>query len=152
DQRDFEFARKYGLQGRVVISGGPQSTASWEELSQAYEGEGALVDSGEFTGMDSAAGRNEITEYLERLGRGGHVTSYRLRDWLISRQRYWGAPIPIIYCPKCGAVPVPESDLPVELPEDVEIDIDPDEALGLDTWGKEWEADTRDERLAEPIP
>jgi leucyl-tRNA synthetase len=120
DQRDFEFAKKYGLPGRVVISaeGVP---SSWDDLAQAYEGEGVMVNSGQFTGTDSAAGRGAIADHLRGQGRGGGVTSYRLRDWLISRQRYWGAPIPIVHCEGCGVVPVPESDLPVVLPENVEF-------------------------------
>lgn len=120
DQRDFEFARKYGLTGRVVIAGDDRPT-EWEGLTEAYEGEGTLVNSGDFDGIDSMAGRDAIAGYLKSTGSGGAAVSYRLRDWLISRQRYWGAPIPMVHCSSCGVVPVPESELPVELPEDVEF-------------------------------
>ena len=122
DQRDFEFAKKYGLPIRVVIKPAEaQQTPSVEELSQAFEEDGVLVDSGEFSSMDSAAARNAITEALGKRGLGELSVQHRLRDWGISRQRYWGAPIPIIYCQKCGVVPVSEQDLPVVLPLDVEL-------------------------------
>jgi leucyl-tRNA synthetase len=90
-------------------------------MGEAYEGEGVLVNSGAFTGMASQQAREAITEFLEREGIGTRAVNYRLRDWGISRQRYWGNPIPIIYCKKCGTVPVPYEDLPVILPQDVEI-------------------------------
>lgn len=120
DQRDFDFAKKYGIPGRVVISseGVPDD---WSALTEAYEGEGVMVNSGDFNGTDSAAGRAAVADRLRERGWGGPGTSYRLRDWLISRQRYWGAPIPMIHCPSCGVLPVPEADLPVKLPEDVEF-------------------------------
>jgi leucyl-tRNA synthetase len=120
DQRDFEFARKYNLPGRVVIAG-QDTPIDWDALTEAYEGEGVLVNSGVFDGTDSLAARDVIADSLRDQGRGGRAISYRLRDWLISRQRYWGAPIPMIHCPSCGIVPVRESDLPVELPYDVEF-------------------------------
>jgi leucyl-tRNA synthetase len=120
DQRDFEFARKYDLPVKVVIS--PQDAASApvaEELSAAFEEDGILVDSGRFSGMPSAAAREAITAALADQGLGARQVHHRLRDWGISRQRYWGAPIPIVYCASCGAVPVPEADLPVRLPLDL---------------------------------
>jgi leucyl-tRNA synthetase len=120
DQRDFEFARQYGLPGRVVIAG-DGVPAEWADLEEAYEGEGPMINSGDFDGTDSAAGRRAVADMLARAGQGGQTVSYRLRDWLISRQRYWGAPIPMIRCGKCGVVPVPEQDLPVLLPDDVEF-------------------------------
>ncbi len=120
DQRDFEFARKYDIPGRVVIAA-EGVAPRWEELSQAYEGEGVMVSSGDFTGMESSHGKDAVADALEKQGRGGRATSYRLRDWLISRQRYWGAPIPMIHCDSCGVVPVAEGELPVELPDDVEF-------------------------------
>ena len=120
DQRDFEFAKKYGLALIVVIQ--PQDqTLDAETITEAYEGEGFLVNSGQFTGMDSVKARESIAKHLEEKGLGGKRVTYRLRDWGISRQRYWGAPIPIIYCEKCGALPVPEKDLPVVLPFNVEV-------------------------------
>ena len=120
DQRDFEFAKKYGLRLIVVVQ--PEGEALDEQaMTEAYEGEGFLVNSGQFNGMDSVKGRETIAQHLEEKGMGGKRITYRLRDWGISRQRYWGAPIPIIYCEKCGTVPVPEKDLPVVLPSNVEV-------------------------------
>ncbi|MGA2400453.1 MAG: leucine--tRNA ligase [Syntrophobacteraceae bacterium] len=122
DQRDFEFAKKYGLPIKVVIkSAEAEEVPPAEDLTHAFEPDGVLLDSGEFTGMDSATARNAITESLSKRGLGELTVQYRLRDWGISRQRYWGAPIPIIYCQKCGVVPVPEQDLPVVLPLEVEL-------------------------------
>ena len=135
DQRDFEFARKYDLpiipiilseddplypqlkdeQGRVV------TTVDWPE---AYAAEGILVQSGPYTGMiggKHSEGEAAIVAALEEMGRGKRTVEFRLRDWLISRQRYWGNPIPAIHCEKCGVVPVPEEDLPVRLPEDIDL-------------------------------
>ncbi len=120
DQRDFEFAKQYELPLIVVIQPEGQPLDA-KTMTEAYEGEGVLVNSGEFNGMESAKAREAIAKYLEEKGWGGKKISYRLRDWGISRQRYWGAPIPIIYCEKCGAVPVPEKDLPVVLPANVEV-------------------------------
>ncbi|MFW6055929.1 MAG: leucine--tRNA ligase, partial [Chloroflexota bacterium] len=118
DERDFEFARKFDLPIRTVIA-----PPDWngEELEEAYTGDGVLVNSGEFNGMPVDEGFKAICEKLEREGWGTVSVAYRIRDWLISRQRYWGAPIPIVYCDTCGAVPVPESDLPVLLPPDAEF-------------------------------
>ncbi len=118
DQRDFEFARKYGLPVRVVIS--PEDVElKGEELTEAFAAEGYLVNSGEFTGMPSQEAIGAVIRKVEELGIGQAQVNYRLRDWLISRQRYWGAPIPIVYCEHCGIVPVPVDQLPVLLPEDV---------------------------------
>ncbi len=118
DTRDFAFAKKYNLPIKVVIS-----PPGWqgEELTEAYVDEGTMVNSGHFNGTPNMKGIKAVTEYLEQKGWGTGKISYKLRDWLISRQRYWGAPIPIIYCDKCGIVPVPEKDLPVKLPEDAEF-------------------------------
>ena len=120
DQRDFDFAQKYGLEIIVVIC--PKDTPV-EQVAQteAYVDEGVLVNSGDFTGMESNAAKDAITDYFENHNLGRKAISYRIRDWGISRQRYWGAPIPIIHCDACGAVPVPEKDLPVVLPEDVDL-------------------------------
>lgn len=120
DERDFQFARKYDIPVRVVIQ--PEGEElSGKTMKEAYEGHGNMVNSGEFTGMKSDEGFKTINKFMEEKGIGGFSVNYRLRDWLISRQRYWGNPIPIIYCDRCGAVPVPEKDLPVVLPDDVEI-------------------------------
>ncbi|MBI2081148.1 MAG: leucine--tRNA ligase, partial [candidate division NC10 bacterium] len=120
DQRDFEFARKYRLPIRVVIQP-PGGTLDAAAMREAYVGEGTMVNSGPFTGVPSERGREQVIEDIERRGIGKRQVNYRIRDWLISRQRYWGTPIPIIYCDGCGMVPVPERDLPVLLPENVEI-------------------------------
>jgi leucyl-tRNA synthetase len=120
DQRDFEFARKYGLPMQVVIQ--PEGeTFDPATMTEAWEGPGMMVNSGGFDGLDNEAGKQKISEALEARGAGQRSVNYRLRDWLVSRQRYWGTPIPIIYCDGCGAVPVPEEDLPVELPVDIEF-------------------------------
>ncbi|MPZ98988.1 MAG: leucine--tRNA ligase [Dehalococcoidia bacterium] len=118
DQRDFEFAQERGLPVKAVIA-----PPEWDgqPLTQAYVDEGEMVNSGRFDGLPSAEGNRAVTEYLAEQGWGGSRIQYRLRDWLISRQRYWGAPIPILYCEQCGTVPVPEDQLPVELPYDVEF-------------------------------
>jgi len=120
DQRDFEFAKKFKIQIKVVIS--PEMfDLKPETMTRAYLEDGKLVNSEEFNGMNNRDAIFEISKKLEKLGRGGRTVNYKLRDWLISRQRYWGCPIPIIYCDKCGIVPVPEKDLPVLLPEDVKF-------------------------------
>jgi leucyl-tRNA synthetase len=113
DERDFEFAQKYDLPIREVIAPptGPQGV-----LREAYLGPGVLVSSGQFSGVESSAAFDRITEWLEAKGIGKRAIKYRLRDWLISRQRYWGAPIPVVYCPEHGIVPVPVDQLPVKLP------------------------------------
>nr|MDQ5811961.1 leucine--tRNA ligase [Actinomycetota bacterium] len=118
DERDLEFARKYGIEIRTVIA-----PPDWDgaELDEAYAGEGTMVNSGPFDGTPSEEGKERVTAWLEERGAGRAAVAYRLRDWLISRQRYWGTPIPIIYCDSCGTVPVPEEDLPVLLPEDAEF-------------------------------
>jgi leucyl-tRNA synthetase len=121
DQRDFEFAKEYGLAVRRVIAPDGEDPAPGEEMTEAFEDYGVLVNSGEYGGLPSAEARVRIAEDLEKKALGKRVINYRLRDWGISRQRYWGTPIPIIYCDGCGAVPVPEKDLPVILPEDVKL-------------------------------
>jgi leucyl-tRNA synthetase len=120
DQRDFEFARKYNLPIRVVINP-PGKELDPQKMEEAYEGEGVMVNSGPFSGLSSEEGKRKVINYVEERKIGKFKVSYRLRDWLISRQRYWGNPIPIIYCEKCGAVPVPEKDLPVILPLNVNV-------------------------------
>lgn len=117
DQRDFAFARKYGLPIRLVVLG-PGMDAS-APLQDAYTGPGQLVNSGQFSGMDWREAQEAMATFAQERGFGEKKVRYRLRDWLISRQRYWGTPIPAIYCQGCGVVPVPEKDLPVLLPTDV---------------------------------
>ena len=120
DQRDFEFAKKYNLPIKVVIQPKEHHLDS-KTMTQAYEGEGTLVNSGAFDGLWSVDAIEKITAHLNKKGIGGPTVSFKLKDWCLSRQRYWGAPIPIIYCEKCGTVPVSEKDLPVVLPQDVEF-------------------------------
>ncbi|MGM0454423.1 MAG: leucine--tRNA ligase, partial [Thermodesulfobacteriota bacterium] len=120
DQRDFEFAQKYGLEIIPVIK--PEDADIAEVArAEAYTGEGVMVHSGSFDGMANTDGKEALISYFEKHGIGKRAISYRLRDWGISRQRYWGAPVPMIHCDKCGTVPVPESELPVELPENVDL-------------------------------
>ncbi len=121
DQRDFYFAKKFGLPMVVVIQppGAPALRA--DAMTEAYVEDGILVNSGSFNGLSSGEAREAITKHLEENHLGQASVTYRLRDWGISRQRYWGAPIPILYCSHCGTVPVPEKDLPVLLPQDVKL-------------------------------
>jgi leucyl-tRNA synthetase len=120
DQRDFEFAKKYDLPLRVVIK--PQeSDLSEEQMTDAYVDDGVLVNSGLFNGMRNREAMDAIIEHLEKKAMGYKTVNYRLKDWGISRQRYWGAPIPIVHCPECGEVPVPEDQLPVVLPLDLDL-------------------------------
>jgi leucyl-tRNA synthetase len=125
DQRDFDFAKKYGLPIEVVIeksdSRSSARPSSGAEMAAAYEGEGELVNSSKFDGLKNTDAMSAIAEHMEAEGIGKRSIHFKLRDWLISRQRYWGAPIPMVYCPKCGVVSVPEKDLPVLLPEGVEF-------------------------------
>lgn len=120
DQRDFEFAKKYGLEIRVVVQPKGENLDG-NTMEEAYAGEGVLVNSDKFNGLDYKEGMTAITDWLNEKGRGKKTISYRLRDWGISRQRYWGTPIPVIHCPDCGVVPVPEADLPIRLPEDANL-------------------------------
>jgi leucyl-tRNA synthetase len=120
DQRDFEFAKKFDLPLIVVIQ--PHDRAlNVKTMTEAYTEEGVLVNSGLFDGMENLKAQDAIADHLVSLGRGKKTIQYRLRDWGISRQRYWGAPIPMVICENCGTVPVPEKDLPVILPADVEL-------------------------------
>jgi len=121
DQRDFEFAKKYGLPIKVVIAPDVNREISGNGLSEAYEDEGTLVDSGKFSGLKSDLARKEIIRFVQDEDIGKAVVNYKLRDWGISRQRYWGTPIPIVYCDACGIVAVPEKDLPVLLPENIMV-------------------------------
>ncbi len=115
DERDYEFARKYELPIIKVID--PTEDIDDDDLIDFYSGEGTLINSGDFNGISTSDAREQIVAWLEERGIGHSKVTYKMRDWLISRQRYWGAPIPIIHCPHCGEVPVPEEDLPVKLPD-----------------------------------
>ena len=119
DERDFEFAKKFNLPIRKVIL--QDGTKEEDELTEAYTEVGTMINSGQFNGLRSDEGIEKITDFLVEKGVGQRKVNYRLRDWLISRQRYWGTPIPVVYCDKCGEVPVPEDQLPVELPYDVDF-------------------------------
>ncbi|MFH1941583.1 MAG: leucine--tRNA ligase, partial [bacterium] len=132
DERDFEFAKKFDLPIREVISPNGKAHAS---LEAATIDPGIMIASGPFTGEPSESGIGKVIDYLEEKGWGGRRVHYKLRDWLISRQRYWGAPIPIVYCEGCGIVPIPEEDLPVLLPEKVEFKGTGESPL---TTNKEW--------------
>jgi leucyl-tRNA synthetase len=121
DERDWQFANKYKLPKRLVIQ--PEGgNLAIETMDGAYDGTGKMVNSGQFTGMDNEDGKIAVAKWLEIQGIGKRRINYRLRDWLVSRQRYWGAPIPMIYCPDCGVVPVPKDQLPVRLPENIRFD------------------------------
>jgi leucyl-tRNA synthetase len=121
DERDFDFAVKYQLPIKTVIA--PKSGNLPEKMNKAFTSvdDGVMINSGQFSGISASEGKIKVTQWLEEKGIGRKTVNYRLRDWLISRQRYWGAPIPIIYCDKCGTAPVPYKDLPVLLPEDAEF-------------------------------
>ena len=121
DQRDFEFAQKYDIPLRVVIQPPNEEPLSAGAMTAAYVEDGVLVNSGPFDGMNNREAIQKITEYLAEQGIGKATVNYRLRDWGISRQRYWGNPVPMIHCQDCGTVPVPYEDLPVVLPEDIEF-------------------------------
>ncbi len=116
DERDFEFAKKYKLEIKEVIKGG-------NNKKEAYTGKGNLINSGEFNGLDNETAKIKISAYIEKNKLGKRTVNYKIRDWMISRQRYWGTPIPVIYCDKCGVVPVKEKDLPVLLPEKVDFNV-----------------------------
>ena len=118
DQRDFEFAKKYDLPLKVVIQP-TDAVLDAALMEQAFTDVGVMVNSGQFDGMPSESAKEAIADYLQAEGQGAKTVNFRLRDWGISRQRYWGNPIPVIYCDICGVVPVPEKDLPVVLPKDV---------------------------------
>ncbi|MBT4334516.1 leucine--tRNA ligase [archaeon] len=118
DQRDYEFAKKYDIPIKIVISADGKRT----KLDRAFTEQGILFDSGEFSGLNSFQAKQNITKYLTSKKLGKKTKNFRIRDWLISRQRFWGTPIPIIYCEDCGPVAVPEKDLPVELPTNIKFD------------------------------
>lgn len=123
DTRDFAFAKKYNMPMKVVIAPENNTSLDASTMTEAYTEEGVLVDSGEFNGIKNTKAKKAITQWAVDKGFGEFKTQYRLRDWLISRQRYWGAPIPVVYCDKCGIQPVPENQLPVLLPKDVDFSV-----------------------------
>ncbi|MDP2943572.1 MAG: class I tRNA ligase family protein, partial [Candidatus Omnitrophota bacterium] len=120
DQRDFLFAEEHRLPMRVAISPKGEKLSA-DKMTEAYEGDGVQVNSAQFDGLPNDEAKAKIAEWMEKTGIGKKTVNWRLRDWLVSRQRYWGTPIPMIYCDKCGIVPVPEKDLPVVLPKKVEF-------------------------------
>ncbi|MDA0219696.1 MAG: leucine--tRNA ligase [Proteobacteria bacterium] len=122
DQRDLDFARKYGLAVFPVVIPEDTEAGSFKVADEAYKGEGRLGNSDFLDGMSVEQAKNEVADRLEAMGRGTRTINYRLRDWGVSRQRYWGCPIPVIHCQACGIVPVPDDQLPVELPQDVTFD------------------------------
>jgi len=121
DQRDFEFARKYGMQVIPVVRSLNEIPLDGDKMTESTEAEGIVCNSGQFDGLDTAVAIKEMGAWFEENKLGKVEVQFRLRDWLISRQRYWGTPIPMVYCDKCGIVPVPEDQLPVELPLDIEM-------------------------------
>ena len=123
DQRDLDFARKYGLEVTPVVLPAGEDPATFAVGTEAYTGDGRLYNSDFLNGLDTAAGKAAAIARIKELGAGEGTVTYRLRDWGVSRQRYWGAPIPVIHCEDCGIVPVPSADLPVTLPEDVTFDL-----------------------------
>lgn len=123
DTRDFAFAKKYNMPMKVVIAPENNTSLDASTMAEAYTEEGVLVNSGEFNGIKNTKAKKAITQWAVDKGFGEFKTQYRLRDWLISRQRYWGAPIPVVYCDKCGIQPVPENQLPVLLPKDVDFSV-----------------------------
>lgn len=123
DTRDFAFAKKYNMPMKVVIAPENNTSLDASTMTEAYTEEGVLVNSGDFNGIKNTKAKKAITQWAVDKGFGEFKTQYRLRDWLISRQRYWGAPIPVVYCDKCGIQPVPEDQLPVLLPKDVDFSV-----------------------------
>ncbi|MDD4871682.1 MAG: leucine--tRNA ligase [Kiritimatiellae bacterium] len=123
DQRDFDFAKEYGLSIKVVIQN-PAKPLDATTMQMAFIEDGIMVNSGPFNGRQNRDAMHDVIQYAKDHGFGDFTITFRIRDWLISRQRYWGAPIPIIHCPTCGAVPVPEKDLPVLLPDDVNFKVE----------------------------
>ena len=129
DPRDFDFARQNDLPVRVVVQP-PDQILDGDTMAESYVGPGSLVNSGPFDGTSVETSVKDVTDWLEEEGRGKHAKNFRIRDWLISRQRYWGTPIPIVFCDDCGEVPVPEDELPLELPDSSTVDFNSDSVEG----------------------
>ncbi|MBF0334216.1 MAG: leucine--tRNA ligase [Alphaproteobacteria bacterium] len=136
DQRDFEYARKYGLPITPVVAPPGMAAADVTVGTEPYVGDGALINSGWLDGMGVAQAKAAVIDRMEAEGKGGRAVNWRLRDWGVSRQRYWGCPIPIVHCEACGVVPVPAADLPVVLPEDVSFDQPGNPLAHHPTWSK----------------
>ena len=134
DQRDFEFATKYGLAITPVVIPADQDPKAFKLAGEAYDGPGRLANSEFLDGKSIEEAKNEVADRLQRIGKGERQIMYRLRDWGISRQRYWGCPIPVVHCEACGIVPVPAKDLPVKLPEDVSFDVPGNPLARHPTW------------------
>ena len=134
DQRDLDFARKYDCSVTPVVLPKGEDAVNFTIGTEAYTGPGTLINSGDWNGLDVEAGKKTAIAYLDSQGLGSAKTTYRLRDWGVSRQRYWGCPIPIIYCDDCGAVPVPDKDLPVTLPTDVTFGANGNPLANHPTW------------------
>lgn len=135
DQRDFEFAERYKIPIKIVIQPENQNL-NLNSMKEAYVADGKLVNSQEFNGLNNREAISKITELLEKKKLGKKTTQFKLRDWLISRQRFWGTPIPIIYCEKCGIIPVPKKDLPVKLPDDINFTSERNPLIGYDKFVK----------------
>ncbi len=134
DQRDLDFANAYNLPVTPVVLPTDKDASNFTITDEAYTGPGKLINSGDWNGLDIEAGKQAAIEALEAIGAGNRETTFRLRDWGVSRQRYWGCPIPIIYCDDCGTVPVPAADLPVTLPEDVDFSTPGNPLASHPTW------------------
>jgi leucyl-tRNA synthetase len=134
DERDFEFATKYGLPILPVVLPPGEDAAAWRPQKEAYTGPGALINSRFLDGLDIEAGKAKAIERIEEQGQGEGAVVYRLRDWGVSRQRYWGCPIPVVHCEACGVTPVPDDQLPVALPEDVSFDVPGNPLQRHPTW------------------
>ncbi|MGH2539283.1 MAG: leucine--tRNA ligase [Actinomycetota bacterium] len=135
DERDFAFARQHALPVRIVIQPAGTDAVDPDSMTEAMAHDGVMVNSGPFDGEPSPASIGKVTEWLSAEGRGEATVNFRLRDWLLSRQRYWGAPIPIVHCPACGEVAVPDDELPVRLPDDADFQLGGDSPLARHpTW------------------
>jgi leucyl-tRNA synthetase len=134
DERDFEFAQKFGLKIMPVVLPPGADPGTFALADEAYTGDGTIFNSGFLDRLEVPAAKRRVIEELEKTGQGTGVVNWRLRDWGVSRQRYWGCPIPIIHCPACGIVPVPADQLPVVLPEDVDFSLAGNPLARHPTW------------------